>query len=242
MDFLPRKQQVPTLISVRGYQVIDTLKDIAEAQCPGVVSCADIIAIATKQVIKMGGGPDYPVQTGRNDGLVSRAEDVNLPSPFLTVSESIAAFSAKKFTPEEMVLLLGCGHTVGISHCEFFQDTLYQGNTQFDPMMDPILRKQLQPTCPKDSNSNNIAFLHQNPKSSNILDNSFFVQILNQRGILPIDQALARDPQTIGFVQQFAQSGSLFNTKLASAMLKLQALDVLTGNQGQVRRTCSRFN
>lgn len=40
-------------LRVRGYDVIDVLKDIAEAQCPGVVSCADIIAIATKEVIKM---------------------------------------------------------------------------------------------------------------------------------------------------------------------------------------------
>lgn len=189
-----------------------------------------------------GGGPDYSVQTGRNDGLVSRAQDVNLPSPFLTVSESISAFDAKRFTTEEMVILLGC-HTVGISQCTFFQDRLYQGNTQFDPKMDPILRKQLQPTCPKGTTSNNNStFLDQNPQSSNKLDNSFFVQILNQRGILPIDQALARHPQTIAFVQQFARSATLFNNKLASAMVKLQALDVLTGNQGQIRKTCSRIN
>lgn len=40
-------------LSVRGYKLIDDLKAIAEAQCPGVVSCADIIAIATKEVIQM---------------------------------------------------------------------------------------------------------------------------------------------------------------------------------------------
>uniref|UniRef100_A0A803L7H2 peroxidase n=1 Tax=Chenopodium quinoa TaxID=63459 RepID=A0A803L7H2_CHEQI len=40
-------------LSVRGYELIDALKDIAETQCPGVVSCADIIAIATKEVLRM---------------------------------------------------------------------------------------------------------------------------------------------------------------------------------------------
>lgn len=40
-------------LTVRGYELIDALKDVAEAQCPNVVSCADIIAIATKEVIKL---------------------------------------------------------------------------------------------------------------------------------------------------------------------------------------------
>lgn len=40
-------------LSVRGYELIDALKGVAEAECPGVVSCADIIAIATKQLIKL---------------------------------------------------------------------------------------------------------------------------------------------------------------------------------------------
>lgn len=55
---------------------------------------------------EQGGGPAYAVQTGRKDGTISRAQDVNLPNPFLTVTQTIAAFSAKKFTPEEMVVLL----------------------------------------------------------------------------------------------------------------------------------------
>jgi len=56
---------------------------------------------------KQGGGPDYPVETGRRDGLVSNAEDVNLPSPDMTASQGIEIFGAKNFTAEEMVVLLG---------------------------------------------------------------------------------------------------------------------------------------
>lgn len=108
--------------------------------------------------------------------------------------------------------------------------------------MDPSLRRQLIPTCPQGSTSNNLTSLDQNPESSNIFDNSFYDQILKQRGILPIDQALARDSNTRGFVQQFATNGALFNSKLVDAMIKLQALDVLTGDQGQIRKVCSKFN
>jgi len=39
--------------SVRGYEFIEAVKATLEVQCPGVVSCADIIAVATKEVIRL---------------------------------------------------------------------------------------------------------------------------------------------------------------------------------------------
>ncbi|KAK9734558.1 hypothetical protein RND81_04G148300 [Saponaria officinalis] len=228
--------------SVRGYEFIEAIKLAVETKCPGVVSCADIIAIATKVLIKLGGGPDYPIQTGRRDGLVSRADDADdLPSPFLSVDEVIEAFAAKNFSTAEMVVLLGC-HTVGIAHCRFISDRLYPGTTQFDPLMDPDLRAKLISTCPQDTLSNNFTFLDQGPRSSNRVDNSFFTQIVKQKGVLPIDQELARDPQTQAIVQQLSLNATLFNIELANAMLKLQALDILTGEQGEVRKVCGRVN
>ncbi|XP_021754931.1 peroxidase 28-like [Chenopodium quinoa] len=222
------------------FEFIDTLKSVAEAECPDVVSCADIIAIATKELIQLGGGPGYSVQTGRKDGLISNAQDVKLPSPFATVTESILAFGEKNFNPEEMLLLIAGGHTIGKSHCLFFQDRLYEGTSQFDPNMDSNLREQLSGTCPQGTNSDNFTFLDQNPLSSSKFDNSFLDQLMNGRGILPIDQALSRDSQTSSFVLQYAQNPGLFNAKFASVMIKLQALDVLLGDQGQIRKVCSK--
>ena len=37
--------------SVKGYEVIDTIKKIFEDKCPNVVSCADIIVMATRDAV-----------------------------------------------------------------------------------------------------------------------------------------------------------------------------------------------
>jgi peroxidase len=43
----------PNLNSVRGYEVIDAIKDDLEQACPGVVSCADVVAYAAKYGVRL---------------------------------------------------------------------------------------------------------------------------------------------------------------------------------------------
>lgn len=54
-----------------------------------------------------GGGEKYKVKTGRRDGVVSLAKNVDLPPPFISISDAIARFAAKGLSVTDMVYLLG---------------------------------------------------------------------------------------------------------------------------------------
>ncbi|KAJ0083991.1 hypothetical protein Patl1_30386 [Pistacia atlantica] len=202
-------------LSVRGYEVIDAVKDAVEKFCPGVVSCADIIAIATRDVVYLSGGGKYSVETGRRDGFVSLAKNVKLPG----------------------------GHTIGVAHCNLFQARLYnyKNTGKPDPSMDLSLLETLKKMCPQNSTGFNTVNLDQNPKSASIVDNSFHKQIKMHRGVLQIDQDLALDSLTKATVDKVA-NGFDFSTKFGRAMVKMGAIQVLTGKQGEIRKSCRAVN
>ncbi|XP_061371401.1 peroxidase 44-like [Gastrolobium bilobum] len=97
--------------SVRGYDLIDEVKKSLEATRPSIVSCADIITLATRDAVALSGGAKYVVPTGRRDGLTSTSTEVDLPGPSTPVPIASQIFAKKGITTEEMVTLLGA-HTV----------------------------------------------------------------------------------------------------------------------------------
>ncbi|KAK8939149.1 Peroxidase 60 [Platanthera zijinensis] len=226
------KTAIPNL-SVRGYDVIDAAKQALETACANVVSCADIIIAATRDVVSLAGGVWYEVEMGRRDGNISLASNVNLPPPTISVSDSIAAFANKGLSTTDMVLLLG-GHTVGITHCSFFSDRLYNfnGTGGGDPAMNPLLAFMLKLRCPKNSKVNSPVNLDQNPLSAKIVDNSFYREIIKGNGILQIDQSLAFDVRTKEFVQNLAL-GFNFPYLFNNALIKMGRIGVLTGEEGE---------
>jgi hypothetical protein len=47
------KESAPNNGSARGYEVVDAVKGALEDACPGVVSCADILAIASEISVEL---------------------------------------------------------------------------------------------------------------------------------------------------------------------------------------------
>ncbi|KAJ4773794.1 Peroxidase [Rhynchospora pubera] len=229
-------------LSVFGYDLIDQIKVVLEAVCPGVVSCSDIIIAATRDATVLAGSPPFQVQMGRRDSLVSLASNVNLPSPDISVSNAIQFFGSKGLNPFDMVLLLGA-HTVGVCHCSVINDRLYNymGTSEPDPSMNPsymnVLRNHY---CPMGQADNSYVYL-DDPSSALSIDNNYYKQLMNNKGILPIDQALTHDGST-GWMVDLLANATDFPSLFTQALVKLGRVEVLTGRRGQIRRNCRRIN
>ncbi|XP_052194987.1 peroxidase 63-like [Diospyros lotus] len=133
-----------------GFDLVVSAKTPLELACPGVVSCADILAVAARDLVTMVGGPYYDVKLGRKDGLVTKAALVegNLPRPTMSVTGLIKLFAAKGFTVREMVALAGA-HTIGFSHCKEFSRNIYNysPNSASDPSYNLRYASGLRQAC-----------------------------------------------------------------------------------------------
>ncbi|KAH9659848.1 peroxidase 60 [Citrus sinensis] len=243
LDGRASEKTAPPNLSVRGYDVIDAAKAALESICPGVVSCADIIAMATRDAVSLSGGGRYNVETGRKDGFVSLATNVNLPGPDIPVAQSVATFAKKGLNATDMVYLLVENYNQKTGFLSSIVDRLYnyKNTGKPDPNMDPSLLVSLRRICPMNSARDNTVNLDQDPASSLRVDNSFYKQIMMRRGILQIDQDLATNSLTKATVAKIA-TGDDFNAKFGEAMVKMGRVQVLTGNQGEIRKSCRAVN
>ncbi|KAL2899407.1 Peroxidase 57 [Bienertia sinuspersici] len=229
---------------VDGFQLIDACKASLEEKCPGVVSCADIIVIATRVAVFLAGGRWYRVEVGRRDGVVSNAGEAqaNLPGATIPVPLALDIFGRRGLNADDFVLLLGGGHTVGLIRCSFILERLYnfQNSGTADPTMNPDTVRSLRNTCPR-SGSNNLVFADQTRGSEFIVDKGYFNAIRQGKGVLQIDQQIALHPLTSGIVRRLSMTGD-FPFQFPRSMVKLGRVGVLTGNQGQIRTNCRRTN
>ena len=97
---------------IRKRETIGHIKLVLEEECPGQVSCADIIVLAAKESVSFSGGPHIQIPLGRKDSRTSSVKeaDTELPSPAITVDDFISTFTSKTLNIEESVAILGVLH------------------------------------------------------------------------------------------------------------------------------------
>ncbi|KAG6542492.1 hypothetical protein Mapa_016182 [Marchantia paleacea] len=222
-------------LSLHGFEVIDAAKAAVEAVCPGVVSCADILAIAARDSVTLLGGTPYLVETGRRDGTVSLASSTNdIPSPLNDVSALISSFAKKGLSPTQMVILSGA-HTVGKAQCGAFLNRLYP---TVDPTLDPAYAAQLQAICPQNGDATVLNDL--DPTSPLRLDSNYFKNLIQNRGLLTSDQTLFTSGATKGVV--LGNANFLWSPSFSQAIQAMGRVGVKTGANGEIRRNCHFVN
>ncbi|CAH2065411.1 unnamed protein product [Thlaspi arvense] len=102
----------PPNISLHAFYVIDNAKKALEEQCPGVVSCADILSLAARDAVALSGEPSWEVPKGRKDGRISKAvETRQLPAPTFNFSQLQQSFGQRGLSTHDLVVLSGIKHT-----------------------------------------------------------------------------------------------------------------------------------
>ncbi|KAL8478790.1 hypothetical protein ACS0TY_030607 [Phlomoides rotata] len=222
-----------------GFDTVNKAKLAVEAQCPNTVSCADILAIAARDVVFLVGGPAYNVELGRRDGLVSEASRVagNLPEPESNLSQLNSMFASHNLSQTDMIALSGA-HTIGFSHCDRVANRIY--SNPIDPTLDPNYAQQLIQACPRDVDPS-IA-INMDPETPQNFDNVYFENLVAGKGLFTSDQVLFTNPASQPTVLDFARNGADFNGAFITAMTKLGRVGVKTRNRGEIRTDCSRFN
>ncbi|KAH9668244.1 peroxidase 52 [Citrus sinensis] len=238
-SFTGEKTSGPNINSARGFEVVDDIKSKVEKVCPGVVSCADILAIAARHSVAILGGPSWNVKLGRRDSKTASLAAANsgvIPPPTSTLSNLINRFQAKGLSAKDMVALSGA-HTIGQARCVAFRNRIYNESN-----IESSFAKNRRGNCPRATGSgdNNLAPLDF--QSPNKFDNQYYKHLLNQKGLLHSDQILFNGGSTDSLVSTYASNSKTFNSDFAAAMIKMGDISPLTGSIGEIRKNCRRPN
>ncbi|OMO53747.1 Plant peroxidase [Corchorus capsularis] len=184
----------------------------------------------------------WEVPLGRRDGTISKASEAlsNIPSPFFNFTTLKQSFASKGLSVQDLVVLSG-GHTIGVGHCNFFSNRLYNftGNGDQDPSLDSNYAAFLKTKC--QSQSDNTTIVEMDPGSSLSFDNDYFKILKQNKGLFQSDAALLTDQGSSNIVDEMLNSNKFF-IEFKKSMVNMGAIGVLTGSSGEIRKKCNVIN
>ncbi|WJZ81486.1 hypothetical protein VitviT2T_001326 [Vitis vinifera] len=218
------------LNSVRGYEVIDNIKSKVESICPGVVSCADIVAVAARDASVAVSGPTWTVKLGRRDSTTSGLSlaATNLPSFRDSLDKLVSLFGSKGLSARDMVALSGKWKPKeALFSCVC---TMMEFNS--------VPRRR----CPADNGNGDANLAPLELVTPNSFDNNYFKNLIQRKGLLQSDQVLFSGGSTDTIVNEYSKSPKTFRSDFASAMVKMGDIEPLTGSAGVIRKFCNVIN
>ncbi|CAN4095453.1 unnamed protein product [Withania somnifera] len=189
----------PPNISLHAVYVIDVIKKQIEDLCPGVVSCADILALAAGDVVAL------------------------LPSPIFNISQLQQNFGQRGLSLDDLVALSG-GHTLGFSHCSSFQNKIHKfdNSHNVDPTLQASFAASLQNVCSAHNKVRNAGATMDS--TTTLLDNGYYKLLMNGRAFSLQMKICSQIQGPKRLVSKYASSQDAFFKAFASSMIKMSSI------------------
>ncbi|KAM3269377.1 peroxidase 11 [Capsicum chacoense] len=240
--------------ALKGFRIIDKIKNSIESECPGIVSCADILTIAARDAVLLVGGPYWDVPLGRKDSINAAYEltDTNLPTADEGLISIISKFISQGLSVTDMVALSGA-HTIGKARCVNFRKRIYgdfkmTSTSMISPISSSYL-SELKSLCPPidqingSSDNNETSMDNITP---DLFDNSYYHVLLKGEGLINSDQELYSSflgIQTKKIVEKYAANTIAFFEQFAQSMVKMGNItNPETYVNGEIRKSCRFVN
>ena len=135
--------------------------------------------------------------------------------------------------PNIIFIICSGSHTIGQARCTVFRTRIYN-----ETNIDSSFATSLKSNCPSTSGDNNLAHLDLTSPTS--FDNSYFKNLMSNKGLLHSDQQLFNGGSTDSQVNAYSSNSTSFLTDFANAMVKMGNLSPLIGTSDQIRKNCRK--
>ncbi|CAH9133628.1 unnamed protein product [Cuscuta epithymum] len=138
-----------------------------------------------------------------------------------------------------VVALLGA-HSVGRTHCVKLVHRLYP---EVDPQLNPDHVPHMLKKCPDPiPDPKAVQYVRNDRGTPMKLDNNYYKNILENKGLMLVDHQLATDKRKKPFVKKMAKNQDYFFKQFSKAITILSENNPLTGSKGEIRKQCNLAN